>query len=230
MIDVLLVDDHKIMRDGLKAILRSHIEYRIAGEAASGHEAVQLAKVLRPQVVVMDLNLPGLSGLEATSEIMRHLPETRIVVLSMYDDDATVIEAMRAGARGFVLKSGSDEDLMQALGTVARGGSYLSPRIAGQFLSHIRKGDVNQVGVVNGLDKLSPRERQVMRLVAEGKSSKEVAMLLDLGVETVRGYRKTLMKKLGVTNVADLTRLALNLGVTRGVGAAATAAAGGANE
>lgn len=226
MIEVLLVDDHKIMRDGLKAILRSHIEYRIAGEAASGHEAVQMAKSLRPQVVVMDLNLPGLSGLEATSEIMRHLPGTRIVVLSMYDDDATVMEAMRAGARGFVMKSGSDEDLIQALGTVARGGSYLSPRIAEQFLLHIRKGDVNQVGAVHELDRLSPRERQVMRLVAEGKSSKEVAGLLDLGVETVRGYRKTLMKKLGVTNVAELTQLALKLGVTRGLGAAAAAGGG----
>lgn len=226
MIDVLLVDDHKIMRDGLKAILRCHTEYRIAGEAASGHEAILMAKSLRPQVVVMDLNLPGLSGLEATSEIMRHLPDTRIVVLSMYDDDATVMEAMRAGARGFVLKSGSDEDLVRALGAVARGGSYLSPRIAEQFLSHIRKGDVNQVGAVNGLERLSPRERQVMRLVAEGKSSKEIATLLDLGVETVRGYRKTLMKKLGVTNVAELTQLALKLGVTRGIGAAAAAGGG----
>ncbi|MBE0659298.1 MAG: response regulator transcription factor [Bryobacteraceae bacterium] len=227
MIDVLLVDDHKIMRDGLKAILRSHPEYRVAGEAASGHEAVQKAKAMRPQVVVMDLNLPGLGGLEATSEIMRHLPATRVVVLSMYDDDATVMEAMRAGARGFVLKSGSDEDLVQALGTVARGGSYLSPRIAEQFLAHIRKGDVNQVGAVNELDRLSPRERQVMRLVAEGKSSKDVAALLDLGVETVRGYRKSLMKKLGVTNVAALTQLALKLGLTRGLGAASAAAAGG---
>jgi DNA-binding NarL/FixJ family response regulator len=226
VIDVLLVDDHKIMRDGLKAILRSHSEYRVAGEAASGNEAVLMAKSMRPQVVVMDLNLPGLSGLEATSEIMRHLPNTRIVVLSMYDDDATVMEAMRAGARGFVLKSGSDEDLFQALGAVARGGSYLSPRIAEQFLSHIRKGDVNQVGAVNQLDKLSPRERQVMRLVAGGKSSKEVAALLDLGVETVRGYRKTLMKKLGVTNVAELTQLALKLGVTRGLGAAAAVGGG----
>lgn len=226
MIEVLLVDDHKIMRDGLKAILRAHAEYRIAGEAASGHEAVLMAKSMRPHVVVMDLNLPGLSGLEATCEIIRHQPETRIVVLSMYDDDATVMEALRAGARGFVLKSGSDADLVQALGTVARGGSYLSPRIAGQFLSHIRKGDVNQVGAASELDRLSPRERQVMRLVADGKSSKEVATLLNLGVETVRGYRKTLMKKLGVTNVAELTQLALKLGVTRGLSAAAAAGGG----
>ncbi len=105
MTDVVLVDDHKIMRDGIKAILRSHPEFRVTGEAASGHDAVLLAKSIRPHVIVMDLNLPGLSGLEATSEILRYLPDTRIVILSMYDDDASVMDAMRAGARAFVLKS-----------------------------------------------------------------------------------------------------------------------------
>jgi len=99
MTDVVLVDDHKIMRDGIKAILRSHPEFRVTGEAASGHDAVLLAKSIRPHVIVMDLNLPGLSGLEATSEILRYLPDTRIVILSMYDDDASVMDAMRAGAR-----------------------------------------------------------------------------------------------------------------------------------
>jgi DNA-binding NarL/FixJ family response regulator len=223
MTDVMLVDDHKIMRDGIKAILRSHPEFRITGESASGHDAVQMAKSLRPQVIVMDLNLPGLSGLEATTEILRHLPETRVIILSMYDDDASVMDAMRAGARAFVLKSGSDEDLIQALNTVSRGGSYLSPHISDRFLSHIRKGDIDQLRPSQELARLSPRERQVMRMVAVGKSSKEIATLLDLGVETVRGYRKTLMKKLGVTNVAELTQMAIRNGMSGDAGIAASA-------
>jgi len=225
VIDILLVDDHKIMRDGLKAILRAHHSFRIAGEAASGVEAVQMARSLQPQVVVMDLSLPGLNGIEATAEILRYLPATRVVILSMYDDDASVMESMRAGARAFVIKNSSDEDLMQALNTVARGGSYFSPQISDRFLNHIRKGDIDQIRPPQQLARLSPRERQVMRLVAEGKSSKEIASLLDLGVETVRGYRKTLMKKLGVSNVAELTQLAMKSGLA--VGAARAAGAGG---
>jgi DNA-binding NarL/FixJ family response regulator len=216
MTDIMLVDDHKIMRDGLKAILRQHAAFRIVGEAESGAEAVQLAISIKPQIVLMDLNLPGLNGIEATAEILRHLPETRIVILSMYDDDASVMEAMRAGARAFVIKNASNEDLLQALNTVARGGSYLSPHISERFLAHLRKGDIDQVRPSQEIARLSPRERQVMRLVAEGKSSKEIAALLDLGVETIRGYRKTLMKKLGVSNVADLTRVALRSGVIGG--------------
>jgi DNA-binding NarL/FixJ family response regulator len=222
MTDIMLVDDHKIMRDGLKAILRQHAAFRIVGEAESGAEAVQLAMSIKPQIVLMDLNLPGLNGVEATAEILRHLPETRIVILSMYDDDASVMEAMRAGARAFVIKNASNEDLLQALNTVARGGSYLSPHISERFLAHLRKGDIDQVRPAQEIARLSPRERQVMRLVAEGKSSKEIASLLDLGVETVRGYRKTLMKKLGVSNVAELTRVALRSGVIGGSVRAAT--------
>jgi DNA-binding NarL/FixJ family response regulator len=226
MIDVMLVDDHKIMRDGLKAILRGHPKFRIAGEAATGDEAVQMARYLNPQIVVMDLSLPGMNGLEATTEILRYRPDTRIVILSMYDDDASVLEAMRAGAKAFVLKSASDEDLIQALGTVSRGGSYLSPRISDRFLSHIRNGDIDKVRPTQEIDRLSPRERQVMRLVAEGKSSKEIAVLFEIGVETVRGYRKSLMKKLGVSNVAELTQIALKHGLAPGAGFAASAGEG----
>lgn len=225
MIDILLVDDHKIMRDGIKAILKPHHNFRIVGEASSGAEAVQMARSLRPHVVVMDLSLPGLNGIEATAEILRYMPATRVVILSMYDDDSSVMESMRAGARAFVIKNASDEDFMQALNTVARGGSYFSPQISDRFLNHIRKGDIDQIRPPQEIARLSPRERQVMRLVAEGKSSKEIASLLDLGVETVRGYRKTLMKKLGVSNVAELTQLAIKSGLA--VGAARAAGAGG---
>lgn len=232
MFDVLLVDDHKIMRDGLKAILRMSDEFRVVAEASNGAEGVQLARRLRPHVVVMDISLPGLNGIEATLEILRHAPETRIVVLSMYDDENSVIQAIRSGARAFVLKTASDADLLDALRTVARGGSYMSSQVSDKLLLRIQRGDVatcrNSV-----LDGLAPRELQVMRLIAEGKSSKEIAVLLDLGLQTVRSYRKTLMKKLSVSNVAELTQLALSCGLTRprdDAARAATAQIGGSTD
>jgi DNA-binding NarL/FixJ family response regulator len=208
-----LVDDHKIMRDGLRAILRGSGDFEVVGEAETGADAILLVRRHRPAIVVMDLQLPGLSGIEATREILRFAPETRIVVLSMYEDEASVVGAIQAGARAFVLKTASDSDLLDALRAVVGGGSYLSPRVSDKLLARIQKGEVGQTRAPGPLDALTPRELQVMRLVAEGKSSKEVAVLLDLGHQTVRGYRKTLMKKLGVSNVAGLTQMALAEGL-----------------
>lgn len=215
MLDILLVDDHKIMRDGLKAILRQSGEFRVVGEADTGAMAVQLARELKPQLILMDLSLPGLNGIEATSEILRHQPDARIVVLSMYDDEASVVQAIRSGARAFVLKKASDTDLLDALRSVAKGGSYLSPQVSDRLLTRIQRGNVDDpAGPASSiLTTLTPREQQVMRLVAEGKTSKEVAVMLNLGVQTVRSYRKTLMKKLGVSNVAGLTQVALACGL-----------------
>ncbi|HRJ21237.1 MAG TPA: response regulator transcription factor [Bryobacteraceae bacterium] len=217
MHDILLVDDHKIMRDGLKAILRQSGDFRVVGEAGSGLDAVDLAASLQPHLILMDINLPGLNGIEATTEILRHTPSARIVILSMYDDEASVIQAIRSGARAFLLKKASDSDLLDALRTVARGGSYLSPQVSDRLLTRIQRGHLDSAGAPSGslIDALTPREQQVMRLIAEGKTSKEVAVLLNLGVQTVRSYRKTLMKKLGVNNVAGLTQLALACGLSR---------------
>jgi DNA-binding NarL/FixJ family response regulator len=214
MFDVLLVDDHKIMRDGLKAILRSSGDFQVVAEAANGADSVQLARRLKPKIVVMDLSLPGLNGIEATVEILRALPETRIVVLSMYDDENSVIQAIRSGARAFVLKTASDADLLDALRTVAKGGSYMSPQVSDKLLHRIQSGNL-EAAQDSTLDRLTPRELQVMRLIAEGKTSKEIAVLLDLGLQTVRSYRKTMMKKLNVSNVAALTQIALSTGLTR---------------
>jgi DNA-binding NarL/FixJ family response regulator len=214
MFDVLLVDDHKIMRDGLKAILRACPEFRVVAESDNGADGVQIARRLRPHIVVMDLSLPGLNGIEATLEILRHAPETRILVLSMYDDENSVIQSIRSGARAFVLKTASDSDLLDALRTVARGGSYLSSQVSDKLLLRIQRGDLETLKP-SPVGALTPREQQVMRLIAEGKTSKEVASLLDLGVQTVRSYRKILMKKLGVGNVAELTQLALSSGLSR---------------
>ena len=220
---VLLVDDHKIMRDGIKAILRHSDEFQVIGEAESGTEAVQICKHKRPDIILMDIGLPGLNGIETTTEILRHNPEAKIIVLSMYDDEHSVVSAIRSGARAFVLKKASDDDLLDALRTVAKGGSYLSPQVSDRLLQRIQRGDLDSKPAASALSDLSPRELQVLRLVAEGKTSKEIAVMLDLGLQTVRSYRKTMMKKLGVNNVAGLTQLALSTGLTQ-------LASGGAGE
>jgi DNA-binding NarL/FixJ family response regulator len=202
------------MRDGVKAILARTGEFQVVAEADNGAEAVQVARNVRPDLVLMDIGLPGLNGIEATAELLRHLPAVKVVILSMYEDEHTVVSAIRAGARAFVLKRASEGDLVDALRTVARGGSYLSSQVSDQLLRRIQKGDLQTQPMPSALELLSPRELQVMRLVAEGRTSKEIAGLLDLGLQTVRGYRKTLMKKLGVNNVAGLTQAALAAGLT----------------
>jgi DNA-binding NarL/FixJ family response regulator len=214
LFDVLLVDDHKIMRDGIKAILNRSGEFRVAGEAENGSDAVQFVKKFHPQMVLMDIGLPGLNGVETTAEILRYQPECKIVILSMYDDENSVVSAVRSGARAFVLKRASDGDLLEALRIVAAGGMYLSPQVSDRLLTRIQKGDLESRAMPTVLESLSPREVQVLRLVAEGKTSKEIAVLLDLREQTVRSYRKTMMKKLGVNNVAGLTQLALSTGLT----------------
>ena len=211
---VLLVDDHKIMRDGIRAILERSQEFSVIGEAENGTDALRLCKDLKPELALMDIGLPGLSGIEVTTEVGRHSPRTKVVILSMYDDEHSVVSAIRSGARGFVLKKASHDDLVDALRTVAKGGSYLSPQVSDKLLVRIQRGDLDAKAEPSGLEGLSPRELQVLRLVAEGKTSKEVADILDLGLQTVRSYRKTMMKKLGVNNVASLTQLALAAGVT----------------
>ena len=213
--DVLLVDDHKIMRDGIKAILTRSNEFRVAGEAENGADAVQFVKKFRPQLVLMDIGLPGLNGVETTAEILRYQPDCKIVILSMYDDENSVVSAVRSGARAFILKRASDNDLLEALRMVAAGGMYLSPQVSDRLLSRIQKGDLESRATPTVLESLSPREVQVLRLVADGKTSKEIAVLLDLREQTVRSYRKTMMKKLGVNNVAGLTQLALSSGLTQ---------------
>jgi DNA-binding NarL/FixJ family response regulator len=162
----------------------------------------------------MDLSLPGLNGIEATSEIVRLFPDIRVVVLSMYDDDQSVVGAIRAGARGFVLKQASLSELIEGLHTIAKGGSYLSPQVSDRLLARIQRGNVDSSPVSPVIAGLTPRELQVLRMVAGGKTSKEIAEALDLGVQTVRSYRKTMMKKLGVNNIASLTHLALAAGLT----------------
>jgi len=211
---VVLVDDHKLVRDGIRTILERGEEFSVAGEAENGAEAVTVCGEVRPDLVLMDIGLPGMNGIEATTELLRRCPGAKVVILSMYDDENSVVSAIRAGARAFVLKKASSGELLDALRTVAQGGSYLSSQVSDRLLTRIQRGDL-ETRVRSPLEALSPRELQVLRLVAEGKTSKDIAGLLDLGLQTVRSYRKTMMKKLGVNNVAGLTQLALAEGLTR---------------
>jgi DNA-binding NarL/FixJ family response regulator len=212
---ILLVDDHRIMRDGIKAILGQSPEFEVMGEAKSGAEAVQICKKKCPDIILMDISLPGLNGIEVMREILRHAPEARVIMLSMYNDEHWVVSAIRSGARAFVMKKASCQDLLDALRTVGKGGSYLSPEVSDCFLHRIQSGDLESQPVASALACLSTREQQVLRLVAEGNSSKDIAVTLDLGLQTVRGYRKTMMRKLGVNNVAGLTQVAIANEVTK---------------
>ncbi|MFN0102823.1 MAG: response regulator [Bryobacteraceae bacterium] len=224
---VLLVDDHRILRDGIKAILRAEDDFEVVGDTDSGTDAVQLCKILTPDVVVMDIGLQGLNGVEATAEMLRHSPRAKIVILSIHEDEHSVVSAIRSGAKAFVVKKASERDLLDALRAVARGGIYMSPQVSEKLVVRIQRGDMEGMSLPTILEGLSPRERQVLRLVAEGKTSKEVAVMLDLGLQTVRSYRKTMMKKLSVNNVASLTQLAVSSGLGR-YGANGEATANGA--
>jgi len=210
---VLLVEDHKIMREGIRALLDRSGEFTVVGDAESASEAVQLCGDTRPDVVLMDIGLPGLNGVDTTVELLRQSPALKVIMLSMYDDEASVVSSIRAGARGYVVKRASSGDLLDALRVVARGGSYLSPHVSEQMLARIRRGDVEAPSRHPLLSQLTPREFQVLGMIVDGKASKEIAVLLNLGVETVRSYRKAMMKKLGVNNVAGIIRVALSAGM-----------------
>jgi len=211
--NVVLVDDHKLVRDGVRTILERGAEFRVVGEADSGPDGVLLCRKAPPDIVLMDIGLPGMNGIEATTELLRHCPGVKVVILSMYDDENSVVSAIRSGARAFVLKKASSAELLDALRIVAQGGSYLSSQVSDRLLARIQRGDLDTRDR-SPIEALSPRELQVLRLVADGKTSKDIAALLDLGLQTVRSYRKTMMKKLGVNNVAGLTQLALAAGLT----------------
>jgi len=210
---VLLVEDHKIMREGIRALLDRSGEFTVVGDAESASEAVQMCNEMLPDVVLMDIGLPGLNGVDTTTELLRRSPALKVIMLSMYDDEESVVSSIRAGARGYVVKRASSGDLLDALRAVARGGSYLSPHVSEQLLARIRRGDVETAGRHPLLSQLTPREFQVLGMIVEGKASKEIAVSLNLGVETVRSYRKTMMKKLGVNNVAGLIRVAMAAGL-----------------
>jgi DNA-binding NarL/FixJ family response regulator len=202
-ISVLLVEDHKIVREGLKAMLALESDLHVVGEAPDGNAAVRLAKEKTPDVVVMDLSLPGLNGVDATAAIVAACPATRVLVLSMYGGPEHVRPAVRAGASGYLVKGTGVSELVSGIRAIARGEPWFSHGIAAILL---REED-------GGAGSLTPREREVLRYVAEGLSSAEIARTLDLSVKTVESHRSRIMTKLDVTNAAGLVREAIRLGL-----------------
>jgi DNA-binding NarL/FixJ family response regulator len=209
---IVLVDDHQVLRDAIKEILSRNPEFEVVGEAGTGPDAVTVCRQAEPDLVVMDIGLPGMNGIEATGELARHCPKVRVLMLSMFDDETSVMAAVRAGARGFVLKKACATELIDAIRTVVRGGTYFGAQVSDRLLSGMQSGKL-QKPAKPGLDALSPREQQVLRLTVDGKSNKEVATLLNLEVHTVRSYRKTMMGKLGASNVAQLIQVAAAAGL-----------------
>ncbi len=213
MTDLVLVDDHDLVRSGIRLLLESIGEFRVVADFASASEAVELCRQAHPRIVIMDLSFPDLDGIEAMAELSRVSPETRMIVLTARDDDRSVIAAIRAGAAGYVLKRARTEDLASAIKAVSSGGVYLSPEVSHCLYECLHREESLRHNN-SQLDTLTNRELEVMRLVSRGLANKEVAQLLKLSPETVRSYRKSLMKKLGVHNVAGMTQIAVRSGIS----------------
>ena len=209
-IRVLVADDHAIVRTGIRHVLESEPGFAVVGEAATGHEALELATSLRPDVAVLDISMPGESGLRVAEELRRRVPETHVLILSMHDNTEYVLESLRAGAHGYLLKDTAATELRGAIRAVRRGESFFSPPIASR-LSAVVRGDAP--AQPDALSQLTARERQVLVGVAQGRTNREIALELGISHRTVETHRESLMRKLGVRTVAGLTRLALEAGL-----------------
>jgi two-component system response regulator NreC len=205
---VLLVDDHTVVRQGLRKILESDDEIEIVGEAGDGRAAVDMAQRMRPHVVVMDVALPELNGIEATRQITKRVDGAKVLVLTMHSDDVYVRQSLKAGARGYLLKDSEDLDLIKAVKAVGNGGSFFSPTVSKVLLAGYL-GDAQGKEVEDNLSLLTDREREVLQLIAEGKTNKEVAHLLSVSINTVETHRKHVMEKLDLHNTAELVRFAV---------------------
>lgn len=210
-IRILLVDDHPIVRDGIKSHLSSFDNLAVVGEAANGLEAVQKAIELLPDVVIMDINLPDINGLEATKRLLQALPDTRVLILSMHDDRNYVIESLRVGARGYVLKDTSPADLVNAIRQVHRGGAFFDPSVSNVLFD--MKSIPAEPAPEAVISDLTPREREILALVAKGLSNKEIASKLFLSVRTVEAHRENIMRKLDIRGTAALTMYAISKGI-----------------
>jgi DNA-binding NarL/FixJ family response regulator len=202
---ILIADDHELVRRGLIALLQAHEGWEICGEASDGREAVEKAKLLKPDVVILDVGMPNLNGLAATRQLSRQDPHCKIIVLTITDTDQIVQEALDAGARGFVLKSDAARDLVSAVEALQRNRMFLTPRVNDMVLAgFLDRGHRASHGEPPELPKLTPREGEVIQLLAEGKSSKEVASLLNLSTKTAETHRSNIMRKLGFHSIRDL--------------------------
>lgn len=207
-IRVLLTDDHTILREGLRALLEHYPDIQVVGEAQDGAEAIAQVEALRPTVVLMDIAMPGINGLEATRQIRRQYPETRVLILTQHEDRQYVIPLFQAGASGYVLKRALGADLVNALRTVAQGETFLPPSVATTVLEQVQQSDRS-----NGSKTLTPREREILKHIVQGETNPQIAGALSLSVKTVDWHRANLMSKLDLHTVADLVRYALQNGL-----------------
>ncbi len=211
-ITVLLADDHAVVRDGLRLLLEAQGDIKVVGDAANGREAVHQVKRLRPDVVVMDIAMPELNGIEATQQIREGCPSAQVVILSMHYTSEHIFRALQAGARGYLLKESAGVEVVNAVHTVQAGHRYLSQKISDKVIdNYVHQREAAET--TSPLARLSPRERQVLQLVAEGKSSAEIASVLSLSHKTVETYRSRLMQKLGISDLPSLVKFAIRQGL-----------------
>lgn len=209
---LLLGDDHTLMRTGLRKILEERPEWEVVAEVGDGREAVRKCTALKPDVAVLDLAMPLLNGVDATQQIVRKVPETKVLVLSMHSDEAYVTRALQAGATGYMLKDSAGKDLLKGIASVAAGQAYFSPAIARLMLDdYVRR--VSGSGVADRYETLSAREREIFQLIAEARTNKEVAELLEISPATVETHRARILQKLDIHNTAELVLYAVRRGV-----------------
>ncbi len=209
-IRILLADDHKLMRHGLRTALEQEPDMEVVAEAANGMEAIELCREHEPQVVLMDINMPGISGSEATRFIMTDLPQTKVLALTMHDQDRYVRGMLEAGAMGYLLKNCAFEELAGAIRAAAGGKSHISPQVAGTVIEMAKQ---KNGGSTSGADALTQREREVVCLVACGFTSKDIGLSLGISENTVESHRRRVMSKLDINNVAELTKFAIREGL-----------------
>ena len=213
-IRVLLTDDHTLFRQGIRTLLAGESDIEVIGEAGNGSDAVKLARETRPDLVLMDIGMTGMSSFEATRQIRKERPETRVVFLSMYDDEDYLAECVEWGGSGYILKDSPADQLLTAIREVHRGGSYLSPRLLTRLVDDFRAHGGGYVRQPR-FDTLTKREREILKLLAEGKSVKEIAVEFDLSVKTVEAHKFNLMRKLDIHNKAQLVQYAIQKKIVR---------------
>ena len=207
-ITVLIVDDHTLVRDGIRSLLELCDDFEVVGEAADGKEALEKVKELAPEVVLMDLAMPVMTGLEATRRIRKEFPETKVLALTQYDDSEYVVPVIRAGALGFVTKMGAFSELVSAIQAVHKGDSFLSPSAAAALVQECQINMTGE-GETDPYDRLTDREKEVLKLVVEGKTTREIADMLVVSSKTVESYKTSLMSKLDIHSRIDLIRFAI---------------------
>jgi DNA-binding NarL/FixJ family response regulator len=212
-IKVLLVDDHTVVRQGLRVLLEAEQDITIVAEAENGRQAVQLTKKHLPDVVVMDIAMPMLNGLEATRQIIREAPTAKVIILSSYSDDEYVHQLTEAGAAGYLLKQTAATDLMKAIREARKGNAFFSPAISKRLLEHYREAFMKGMPVRKRAELLTSREAEVLQLIAEGKPNKQIAAELCISIKTVEKHRQQVMNKLNIHDVAGLTRYAISKGI-----------------